>query len=214
MSSRWKSRSSFTSGLLARSTEAQPLNAPSPSVPVRPLIITIEPLSRTSALADSGACNRPGASSASSTGMFCRSSGGAGIVALISNLSGCVAGVRAAGDLDLAVGADHGVGVDALDAAVHAVAQIGKYDGAVGHRDAIDARAFASASPEDVAGLADGVDCARCARAAAARAAPAVDDEFGDLRMARPQARQRHVGLRRCRWSGDCCCRGPSGPAA
>ena len=48
----WKSRSSFTSGLLARSTEAQPLNAPSPSVPVTPLIITTEPLSRTSALAD------------------------------------------------------------------------------------------------------------------------------------------------------------------
>ena len=88
-SSRWKSRSSFTSGLLARSTEAQPLNAPSPSVPVRPLIMTTEPLSRTSALAESGLCNRPGASSVRSTGMFCRSSGGAGAVALISNLSGC-----------------------------------------------------------------------------------------------------------------------------
>jgi hypothetical protein len=87
-SSRWKSRSSFTSGLLARSTEAQPLNAPSPTVPVTPLIITIGPLSRTSALAINGAGNRPGASSVISVGMFCRSSGGAGTVALMSNFSG------------------------------------------------------------------------------------------------------------------------------
>ena len=103
-SSRWKSRSSFTSGLLARSTEAQPLKAPSPSVPVRPLIMTIEPLSRTSALADSGLCSRPGASSVRSTGMFCRSSGGAGAVALISNLSGCPPARALAGDRDVAIG--------------------------------------------------------------------------------------------------------------
>ena len=89
MSSRWKSRSSFTSGLLARSTDAHPLKAPSPTVPVRPLIITTDPLSRTSARPDSGACSRSGASSVSSTGTFCRSSGGAGAVALMSNLSGC-----------------------------------------------------------------------------------------------------------------------------
>jgi len=87
-SRRWKSRSTFTSGLLATSTEAQPLNAPSPSAPVRPLIITTEPLSRTSALAENGACKRPGASRVNSIGTFCRSIGGAGAVALISNLSG------------------------------------------------------------------------------------------------------------------------------
>src|SRR4030081_1247568 len=73
MSSRWKSRSSFTSGLLATSTDAHPLNAPSPSVPLTPLIMTTEPLIRTSALADNGACKVPGASKLSSTGMFCRS---------------------------------------------------------------------------------------------------------------------------------------------
>src|ERR1700686_4132049 len=88
ISSRWKSRSSFTSGLLATSAEAQPLKAPSPILPVRPLIMTTEPLSRTSALPDSGARRKPGASSVSSTGMFCRSSGGAGAVALMSNWSG------------------------------------------------------------------------------------------------------------------------------
>jgi len=74
--SRWKSRSTLTRGLLATSTEAQPLNALSPSVPVTPLIMTTVPLSRTSALADSGACKAPGASTVSSTGTFCRSIGG------------------------------------------------------------------------------------------------------------------------------------------
>jgi hypothetical protein len=34
--------------------DAHPLNAPSPSVPVRPLTMMIEPLSRTSALPDTG----------------------------------------------------------------------------------------------------------------------------------------------------------------
>ena len=88
MASFWKSRSSFTSGLLDRSTEAQPLNAASPSAPVTPLIIATEPLSRTSALAVSGACNRSGASILISAGIFCRSIGGAGGAALISNFSG------------------------------------------------------------------------------------------------------------------------------
>jgi len=46
------------------------MNASSPSVPVTPLIMTTEPLEPDLALADSGACNTPGASSASSTGMF------------------------------------------------------------------------------------------------------------------------------------------------
>ena len=49
-----------------------------------------------------------------------------------------LAGARAAGDLDLAVGADHGIGVDALDAVFDAVAQVGKHHRAVGDRDAID----------------------------------------------------------------------------
>ena len=88
MASFWKSRSSFTSGLLDRSTEAQPLNAASPSAPVTPLIITTELLSRTSALAVSGARNRSGASILISAGIFCRSIGDAGSAALTSNFSG------------------------------------------------------------------------------------------------------------------------------
>jgi hypothetical protein len=88
MASFWKSRSSFTSGLLDRSTEAQPLNAASPSVPVTPLIITTAPLRRASALATSGARNRSGASILMSAGMFCRSIGAVGSAALTSNFSG------------------------------------------------------------------------------------------------------------------------------
>src|SRR5271170_7445553 len=80
MSSRWKSRSSFTSGLLETSTDAHPLNTPSPIVPERPLIMMTEPLRRTSALPDNGACRTPGASRESSSGTFCRSSGGRGAV--------------------------------------------------------------------------------------------------------------------------------------
>ena len=64
------------------------MNAPSPSVPERPLIITTDPLSRSSARPETGACSRPGASIANSVGTFCRSIGGSGAVALISNFSG------------------------------------------------------------------------------------------------------------------------------
>src|SRR4249920_2710045 len=88
MSSRWKSRSSFTSGLLEISTDAHPLKTPSPIMPDSPLIMITEPLRRTSALPDNGACRMPGASREISTGTFCRSGGGAGAVALMSNLSG------------------------------------------------------------------------------------------------------------------------------
>ena len=47
-----------------------------------------EPLSRTSALPDTGEDNRPAASMLNSVGMFWRSTGDGGAVALISNLSG------------------------------------------------------------------------------------------------------------------------------
>ena len=65
--------------------------------------------------------------------MFCRSIGGAGGAALISNFSGLLVAARVAGELDLAVGIDHDLGVDALDAVLDAVAQVGEYDRAVGH---------------------------------------------------------------------------------
>ena len=115
-SSRWKSRSSFTSGLLAISTDAQPLNAPSPSAPVRPLIITTEPLSRTSALADSGSATGRAPRNVISTGMFCRSIGRRRRRRLDDEFERVLAGARVAGDPDVAIGVDDGVGVDAVDA--------------------------------------------------------------------------------------------------
>ena len=199
MASRWKSRSSFTSGLLARSTEAQPLKAPSPSVPVRPLIITTEPLSRTSALADSGACNRPGASSVSSTGMFCRSIGGAGAVALISNLSGCSPARALPVSLILRSASISDVGVDALDAVLHAVAQLENTMVPSVTVTCSIVGASHRRSPEGAAWLADGRGVPLRSRSSGTFSTGRMIDEFGDLRLARPHARQRHVGLRRCR---------------
>ena len=108
------------------------MNAPSPSVPVTPLIITTVPLSRTSALADSGACNRPGASSVEFDRNVLPLDRRRRRGRLDLEFERMLAGARAAGHLDLAVGADRGVGVDAVDAVLDPVAQIGKYDRAVG----------------------------------------------------------------------------------
>jgi len=71
------------------STEAKPLNAPSPNMPERPLICTRLPFSRTSALPVTEAGSRAGASMVNSVGMLCRSSGALGAVALMSNFNGC-----------------------------------------------------------------------------------------------------------------------------
>src|SRR5258707_11532750 len=84
----WKSRSSFTSGLLDRSTEAQPLNAASPSAPVTPLIITTEPLRRASALGVGAGRHRAGAASLISVGIFSPSRGALGGAPLLSHFSG------------------------------------------------------------------------------------------------------------------------------
>ena len=81
----WKSRSTFTNGLLARSTEAQPLNLPPSSDPDRPLMRSICPLMRTSALAVRERVSTPGASSVNSVGMFCRPGAPAGNAALMVN---------------------------------------------------------------------------------------------------------------------------------
>ena len=190
--SRWKSRSSLTSGLLARSTEAQPLNAPSPSVPVRPLIITTEPLSRTSALADSGACSRPGASILISAGMFCRSIGGGRRRRLDLELQRIAVAARIAGQLDLAVGIDGDFGVDGLDPVLDAVAQIGKYDRAAGDTDVLDRKRIAGLGGGRLRG---GIGLPQPLALQRQIHHRADDDEFGDLRPARPHARQRHVGL-------------------
>ena len=70
--------------------------------------------------------------------MFCRSSGGAGAVALMSNLSGCSPACALPVILTLRSAPIDGVGVDAVDAVFDAVAQVGKCHRAVGHRDALD----------------------------------------------------------------------------
>ena len=182
----------MTSGLLARSTEAQPLNAPSPSVPVTPLIITTEPLSRTPALAASGACSRPGASILISAGMFCRSIGGAGGAALISNFSGLPL-LRALPDsVDLAVGIDGYFGIDGLDPVLDAVAQIGEYDRAAADTDMLDRKRIGGLGGGRLRG---GIGLPQPLASQRQIHHRADDDEFGDMRPAGPHARQRHIGL-------------------
>ena len=58
-------------------------------MPERPLIWMMLPFSRSSVLPETVAGSSPGASRVNSVGILCRSSGGAGAVALMSNLSGC-----------------------------------------------------------------------------------------------------------------------------
>ena len=70
--------------------------------------------------------------------MFCRASGGAGIVALMSNLSGCSPARALPVSLILRSAPITRFGVDAVDTIVDPVARIGKYNGAVGHGDPID----------------------------------------------------------------------------
>ena len=197
MSSRWKSRSSFTSGLLAISTDAQPLKAPSPIVPARPLIITTGPLSRTSALADSGACNIPGASSVSSTGTFCRSIGGAGTVALMSNVSGCSPARALPVRRILRSAPATALASMPSMRRFEAVAQAGKHHRAVGHRDVPDGgRGGIGGVREDEACVGgDDLSAALRSRSSGTVRTGRTIDKFGDLGAARPYARQRHVGL-------------------
>ncbi len=105
-----------------------------------------------------------------------------------------LAGARIAGDLDLAIlnGCNS---VDAGDAIFHPVPQIESHHGAVRHGDAIDRERIAVT-------LAGGCRRPR-GRAGHTRSFAqqrmvqnrADDREFGDLRVARPQARQGHIGL-------------------
>ena len=100
----------------------------------------------------------------------------------------------AAGDPDLAVIGHQGVGVDAVDAMVDAVAHIGKLDRAVGHRDAIDDRRVGVRLAAG-RGRPRGRSERRGAFAQQRHMQHGTgNDKFGDLRMARPDARQRHVG--------------------
>ena len=105
------------------------------------------------------------------------------------------AGARAAGDPDLAVAADRRIGVDAVDAVGDAVAQVGEFDRAVGHRQMVDGGRV-------VVRLAAGrgLPQGRVERTGAFAQQRHVHDraddhEIGHLRMAGPDARKRHVGL-------------------
>ena len=106
-----------------------------------------------------------------------------------------IAAARAAGDLDVAIRTDRRSGIDAVDAAVDTVAQIGKNHGAVSDFDALDAGrigfrcAGRSRAPR---GWVGGPSAFAQQRHVQHRA---DDDEFGDLRPARPHARKRDVGL-------------------
>ena len=169
------------------------MNAASPSAPDRPLIITVEPLSRTSALADTGACSVPGASSVISTGMFCRSSGGTGAVALMSNFSGrslalalpVILTLRSAPMLASALMPSRRFSTRSRRLENITVPSV----------TMMRSIAALSALPGDAAGLADEISCPRAFAQQRHVQHRLLDDEFGDLRSARPQARQRHVGL-------------------
>ncbi len=105
------------------------------------------------------------------------------------------AGVRAAADLDGSVATDRRIGVDAVDAAVHSVVSIGKLNGAIGHRHMVDGESIRVV----LAGRRRGFGGWRGLRLAPAQQRDVSDRpderEFGDVRMSRPQAPRRHVGL-------------------
>ncbi|MHC2679425.1 hypothetical protein ACVJDU_000989 [Bradyrhizobium diazoefficiens] len=130
-------------------------------------------------------------SMANSTGIVGRSVGGGGRRRLDVELGRVLADARGAGDADVAVAANDGIGIDGADAALDAIAHARECDLAVGDLDAVDGRAVR-------------VERQRLRRGAGIRQAltqqrlvehGAGDDEFADLRAARPDAGERHVGL-------------------
>ena len=189
--SRWKSRSSFTSGLLARSTEAHPLNAPSPSMPVRPLIITTLPLSRTSAFAEA----------ASGTGRVHRASirsGCSGVrsgrrsVALISNFSG-LPPLRALPDT-LILRSPSTV-TSALTVSILFSTRSRKLENTTVPPMMLTCSTEKESPVPAAAGLGAGLVVLHALALQRHVHDRTDDDEFGDLRAAGPHARQRHVGL-------------------
>ena len=128
------------------------------------------------------------------------------------NFSGCSPDARVAGETDLPVGADHYIGIDAVDAMFHAVAQIGEDDGAVGDFHMIDAEIIRGGITGVVAGL-DGIVDTRVAIAPQRDIQNRLaDDEFADLRMPRQRASQRNVGLRAADGEAAIGSRAPWGP--
>ena len=89
-----------------------------------------------------------------------------------------------------------GGGIDALDAILDAVAQIGKHDGAVGDRDAIDRECRVVAVAGGRRGLAsDGIGCALRSRSSGTFSTGRSMASSVIFGLARPQARQGDVGL-------------------
>ena len=191
----WKSRSSFTSGLLDRSTEAQPLNAASPSAPVTPLIITTEPLSRASALAVSGACNRSGASILISAGMFCRSIGAAGGVALSSNFSGWPS-LRAL-PVSLILRSESMV-MSALTVSILRSTRSRRLENTMVPPVTLMCSIEKASVALPAAGLRGGIGLPHALASQRQIHHRTDDDELGDMRPACPQARERHVRLDAC----------------
>ena len=157
--------------------------------------MTIEPLSRTSALADSGACSKPDVSSVSSIGMFCRSIGGAGAVALISNFIGC-SPARALPVI--LIFRSPPISASALMPSMRFSTRSRRLENTTApsvNRHAIDdgrigvCLAWGGSLPRRWN------DRARTLAQQRDVQHRAGDREFGDLRVARPQARKRHVSL-------------------
>ena len=88
-SRRWKSRSILTTGLLAKSTETNPLNLFGPIVPASDLIVSSDPFVLTSALPRAASCSKPGASTVNSSPAPCPSSRPAGSLPLSSTRKTC-----------------------------------------------------------------------------------------------------------------------------
>jgi hypothetical protein len=95
----------------------------------------------------------------------------------------------------LAVGIDGDVGVDGLDPVLDAVAHVGEHDGAAADADVLDRESLgwlAGSGPGGRIGLPVALASQRQIRHRA------DDDELGDMRLAGPQAGERHLRLDAC----------------
>ncbi len=181
----------MTSGLLATSTEAQPLKAPSPMRAGKAVDHDERAVEAHLGLGgerraqQAGRVDRELDGNDLPLGRLRRKRG------VDAEFQRCAVGARGARQPEYVIGAEGGIDVDAFDPALDAVAYIGGNDRAFDDFHAIDA---------DRLGLGCGFRRARRAvEGALAQQLPVQhglgDHEFGDMRMARPKARQGHIGL-------------------
>ncbi len=102
---------------------------------------------------------------------------------------------RGARKLDLAIGVEGRLGVDGVDPALQLVVRIGEGDRAVDDCDAVDLHVALARGRRRLVGYLRGDAMALAQQRHIEHRLG--DDEFGDFRMARPRARQRHIGLQR-----------------